>query len=129
MDRLFLDANVLFSAAYREDAGLQGLWDRPDTELDTSGYAFEEARRNLTSDEQRHRLTELAEDLELVPEAPPEVLPGEVDLPEKDRPILAAARQAGATHLVTGDRTHFGPYFGEEIVGVRVVRPAHLLRT
>jgi uncharacterized protein len=26
VDRVFLDANVLFSAAYRKDAGLQRLW-------------------------------------------------------------------------------------------------------
>jgi hypothetical protein len=33
VDRLFLDANVLFSAAYRADSGLLRLWDLPDTEL------------------------------------------------------------------------------------------------
>ncbi len=35
MDRLFLDANVLFSAAYRDDSGLQRLWDLSDVELVT----------------------------------------------------------------------------------------------
>lgn len=127
MDRLFLDANVLFSAAYLEEAGLRGLWDRPETELLTSGYALEEARRNLTSDEQRRRLADLGEDLELVPEAEAEAVPEQVDLPEKDRPILAAALRSGATHLVTGDLTHFGSYLGDEIAGLRIVRPAHLL--
>ncbi len=59
MDRLFLDANVLFSAAYREDAGLVELWKLEDVELVTSAYAFEEARRNLTDDEQIERLQAL----------------------------------------------------------------------
>ena len=127
MDRLFLDANVLFSAAYREDAGLGELWSLEGAELLTSGYALEEARRNLTTDEQRARLAQLAAELELVPEAPSGSLPGEFDLPEKDRPIVAAAIRAGATHLVTGDLSHFGPYLGRTVAGIRFVRPADLL--
>ena len=125
--RLFLDANVLFSAAYREDAGVARLWELPEATLLTSGYALEEARRNLETDEQRERLARLVDDLEVVPEAWPAALPEEVRLPEKDRPILGAAVRSDATHLVTGDLAHFGPYLGEAIVGVRVVRPADLL--
>lgn len=126
--RLFLDANVLFSAAYREDAGVGRLWELPDATLLTSGYALEEARRNLETDEQTQRLTRLADDLEVVAEAGPIALPEDVHLPEKDRPILRAALRSNATHLITGDLTHFGPYLGDEIEGVRVVRPADLLR-
>lgn len=126
--RLFLDANVLFSAAYRADAGLGRLWELPNASLLTSGYALEEARRNLETDEQTQRLTRLVEDLEVVAEAGPTELPEEVDLPDKDRPILRAALGSHATHLVTGDLTHFGPYLGEKIAGVRAVRPADLLR-
>lgn len=126
--RLFLDANVLFSAADREDAGVGRLWELPDATLLTSGYALEEARRNLETDEQKQRLTRLADDLEVVAEAGPAALPENVHLPEKDRPILRAALRSNATHLVTGDLTHFGPYLGDEIAGVRVVRPADLLR-
>jgi hypothetical protein len=33
MHRLFLDANILFSAAYRPDAGLIKLWKLPDATL------------------------------------------------------------------------------------------------
>jgi len=44
MDRLFLDANVLFSAAYMADARLRELWRLRDVELWTSRYALEEAR-------------------------------------------------------------------------------------
>lgn len=126
--RLFLDANVLFSAAYREDAGVGRLWELRDATLLTSGYALEEARRNLETDEQTQRLTRLADDLEVVAEAGPIALPEDVHLPEKDRPILRAALRSNATHLITGDLTHFGPYLGDEIEGVRVVRPADLLR-
>ena len=41
MDRVFLDANVLFSAAYRQDSSLLRLWELKDVELVTSAYAFE----------------------------------------------------------------------------------------
>lgn len=59
MTRLFLDANVLFSAAYREDAGVRRLWSASNAELVTSDYAVEEATRNLVHPDQRER--ELAE--------------------------------------------------------------------
>jgi hypothetical protein len=47
VDRVFLDANVLFSASYREDSGLLRLWQLKETELVTSPYALDEARRNV----------------------------------------------------------------------------------
>ena len=129
MDRLFLDANVLFSAAYRPDAGVARLWEVSDAVLVTSSYVVEEARRNLTGPEQRTRLEELLKKME-VGEAmmlPPE-LRGGIDLPEKDWPVLGGAAAAGATHLITGDLRHFGAYFGEEVLGVLILRPADYLR-
>jgi hypothetical protein len=50
VDRVFLDANVLFSAAYIEGSGLARLWQLADAELLSSDYATEEARRNLALD-------------------------------------------------------------------------------
>ena len=67
MDRLFLDANVLFSAAYRSDAGVQRLWSAPKAELVTSDYAVEEATRNLVNPDQGERLDGLLESVEIVP--------------------------------------------------------------
>jgi hypothetical protein len=43
VDLVFLDSNVLFSAAYRRDAGLRGLWRLPRARLITSAYVAEEA--------------------------------------------------------------------------------------
>ena len=129
MDRLFLDANVLFSAAYRPDAGVNRLWEVSDAVLLTSSYVVEEARRDLTLEDQRTRLEELLNGME-VGEAmmlPPE-LRGEIDLPEKDWPVLGGAAAAGATHLITGDLRHFGAYFGERVMGVRVIKPADYLK-
>ena len=59
MDTIFLDANILFSAAYRPDAGLRRLWTLENAEIVTSAYAVEEARRNLDTPEQRAALEEL----------------------------------------------------------------------
>ncbi|HUL34808.1 MAG TPA: hypothetical protein VL128_13055 [Candidatus Eisenbacteria bacterium] len=49
-------------------------------------------------------------------------------MPEKDRPILAAAIAARAMHLITGDGRHFGAYFGKRVSGVVVMTPAEYLR-
>jgi len=32
--------------------------------------------------------------------------------------------EAQATHLITGDVRHFGPYFGKTIEGILIVTPA-----
>jgi len=126
VDRLFLDANVLFSAAYREDSSLHRLWQLPDVELITSAYAREEAERNLDATH-RVRLAMLMIDVRIVADAPPRGLPAGVALRGKDRPILAAAIAARATHLVTGDRRDFGAYFGETIEGVLILPPRDYL--
>jgi hypothetical protein len=52
---------------------------------------------------------------------------GSVELREKDWPILGGAVAAGATHLITGDRRDFGPYFGTEIFGVMILAPGDYL--
>ena len=126
MDRLFLDANVLFSAAYRPEAGIARLWDFESVELITSPYAAEEARINLLETDQRQRLGKLLERVQIVTGV--SGLPPGVTLPEKDRPILQAAVQARATHLLTGDKRHFGKYFGRRYGGVLVLAPAEYFR-
>jgi uncharacterized protein len=124
---LFLDANVLFAAAYRLNAGLLQLWDLDDTVLSSSHYAVEEARFNLTDEGQRSRLSELSTALQLF-SAAPRALPRGIALPEKDVPILLAAIEAGATQLLTGDIRHFGSYFGKKIEGIQIMLPAEYLR-
>ena len=130
MDRLFLDANVLYSAAESPTSRFRVFWDMGDVELVTSVYAQEEARRNLDTDTLRDRLANLAEGLTVIEDIPAESLVSlPLNLPEKDRPILLAAIQAKATHLLTGDKKHFGPYYGQTIEGVLILPPAEYLRT
>lgn len=127
MDRLFLDANILFSAAYRANAGLLMLWKLKNVALCSSRYAVEEARINLEQDAQKRRLERLAKAIEFFDPIAPG-LPRGVDLPEKDVPILLAALAARSTHLVTGDVHHFGRYFGQTIEGMLVLPPGDYLR-
>lgn len=128
MDRVFLDANVLFSAAY-SSPGLATLWAlaaKKRIKLLTSAYAIEEARRNLDREEHRKRLETLLAAVKIVPEPDPG-LPCPADLPLKDRPLLLAAIQARATHFVTGDLKHFGAYRGHRFSGVLVCTPRDYL--
>jgi len=128
MDRLFLDANVLFSAAYRANAGLLEFWKLRDVMLCSSGYALEEARINLSEEAQRRRLARLARGVQFFG-ATLRQLPAGVSLPEKDRPILLGAMEAQATHLITGDVRHFGMFFGKTIEGILIMTPAQYLKT
>jgi uncharacterized protein len=127
MDRLFLDANVLFSGAYRSEAGLLKLWKLRDVVLCTSNYAAEEARLNLSDELQRHRLVKLLLTVQFC-DASERELPRGISLPEKDVHILLAAIEGRATHLLTGDVRHFGHYFGKTVEGVLILLPGEYLR-
>ena len=127
MYRFFLDANVLFSEAYRSETGLLRLWKLRDGVLSTSHYAAEEARLNLTEDVQRRRLAELLLRVQFC-DASERELPRGISLPKKAAPILLAAIEFRATHLLTGDVRHFGSYFGKTVEGVLITLPGEYLR-
>ena len=95
MDRLFLDANVLFSAAYRPNAGLLRLWELPDCVLCSSRYAVGEAgRMTITLNESvPARFAALKSFVERynswMPRSSRACLPLILRMPEKDAPILS----------------------------------------
>ena len=128
MATVFLDANVLFSAAYRPDARLLRLWDLTDVQLLSSDYAVEEARRNLAAADRLVRLENLTSRLRLVAAIPEASLLESLELPHEDQPILLAAIGAGASHLLTGGFTHFGKLYGSSIGGVLIMPPSEFLR-
>ena len=120
-DRLFLDANILFSGGYGS-AALDRLWElakEGHCVLLASGYVIEEAKRNLHETNQSNKLQTCLSDVQIVLEADPK-FECPIDLPDKDRPVLMAAVFAKANYLITGDMTHFGKYFGQTIMGVKV---------
>ena len=126
--RLFLDANVLFSAVHSPQGRSRALFELAGAgrcALLSSPHAVEEASRNLAlkSAGGNEELVVLLDRLELVPEPGPRVVSwaAEQGLPPNDAPILAAAVAAEADALVTGDRTHFGHLFGETLGRVVVL--------
>ena len=129
MDRVFLDANVLFSAAYKADSRLKQLWDLPDVQLVCSEYAAEEARRNLelVKPDSISILEGLLAKITILPDSPTR-LRLQAEIADKDKPILMVAVRARATHLLTGDVQHFGHLFGETVHGVRILTPARYFR-
>ena len=129
--RIFLDANILFSAARADGAirRLLVLLRKEKHMLCVNDYVLEEARRNLTAkaSEGLVELDRLLERCQRIPVQPRDLeLEGSLPLPEKDRPVLAAAIKASCDALVTGDRAHFGPLFGRFIEGVKIYSPASL---
>lgn len=123
VDRIFLDANILFSVAYGSP-GLNRLWKsarQGRCTLFASHFVVEEARRNLFHPRQMERLEGYLSEVRIVPEVDPTV-PCPIDLPEKDRPVLMAAISNKADYLITGDPIHFGKYFGRTVNGVKICR-------
>ncbi len=129
--RIFLDANVLFSAAKSDGAVRQllRLLEKSGHECCVDGYVIEEARRNLLAkapdrvvvlDGLLSRMT--TSGAQRVDAALETSLP----LPAKDRPVLSAAIRQRCSALVTGDRTHFGPLYGRTIHGVTIHSPRSL---
>lgn len=125
MDVVFLDANVLFSAAYMEESGLLRLWKLRNAELVSSAYAVEEARRNLDTPARKKRLETLLRDVTIHQNLESGIkLPPNIHLPDNDIPILAAAIGCDASHLLTGDLKAFGKYYGKSALGVRILKPS-----
>ncbi len=130
--RLFLDANVLFTAAHNPrgkaalviEAGKNGRWD-----LVTSSYAKEEARRNLTAKFPRvlNDYETLLSGIHIVGHPPDLPFPGA--LVEKDRPIFRAALACGASHLLTGDIRDFGRFMNrpDQTFGILIQTTAEFL--
>ena len=130
--RLFLDANVLFTAARTSsgkaaliiDCGAEGFW-----RLLTSAYAIEETRRNLErkSPTSCSRPDGMLRHIDLV--IPSLSTPCPDTLPLKDRPIFQAAHTGAATHLLTGDLREFGPLMNrpERTFGIVVQTVAQFL--
>jgi predicted nucleic acid-binding protein len=122
--RLFLDANVLISAAWKDSSKVARIWHIHGIQLITSEYVLNECHRNPPFSHQQQRLDRLLLSVRIVPfpaGAQIEDPPG--DLPSKDQPVLAAAVFARADFLVTGDIRHFGKWYGSSVMGVRIEPP------
>lgn len=124
--KVFLDANILFSASDTGSA-TRGLLDRliEVGKAVSSPHAWEEARRNLER-KRPHLLPGLEEVRCRLTITHAFRLPPDVDVADKDKPVLAGAIGAGCTHLWTSDRRHFAALYGQTIHGVVIVSSTQL---
>lgn len=129
---MFLDANILFSAAKSDGAvrALLRLLLERGHECWADAYVVAEARRNLQAKDEEALgvLDALLPHLKLAAAAPMAAASTEklAWLPEKDRPVLAAAIRLRCDALVTGERTHFGAGYGRSFGGVTILSPRSL---
>ncbi len=119
--RVFLDANIIFSAADPESATrfLLDMVIRRATAV-TSMYAWEEAKRNI----ERKRpafLGHLAELEHLLEFTSRITILQKPDLPDDDKPIVGAAVASECSHLWTSDQRHFGGFYGKRIGQTKIV--------
>jgi hypothetical protein len=106
-------------------AFLEVLFDRADCL--TNAYAVEEARRNLELKfpEGLKALERLTGQCEMVSQLVTDL---DVDLPQKDLPILGGAIAGRASHLLTGDEKDFGKFWGKMVQGVKIVSSRMLVQ-
>ncbi len=132
--KIFLDANILFAAAKSAGAAqaLLGLLEAAGHALCADDYVLAEARRNLEvkGPDAMGSLDTLLAGIDVARLRRDELDPQlAAQLPERDRPVLAAAIRLGCGALVTGDRTHFGRLYGRDVRGVSVHSPRSLYET
>ena len=129
--RVFLDANILFSAA-KSDGAVRLLLDlllEAGHDCCVDGYVVEEARRNLAA-KAPHGVAALEAMASRFHRSgfqhADRALEATLPLPAKDQPVLAAAIRHGCGALVTGDRSHFGALYGKTFSGVKIHSPRSL---
>ena len=119
--RVFLDANVLFSAS-NSATNIARLiaWTTERETAVTSDLAIEEARKNLLL--QRPTWLPAFQDMIAALEIAPSVLfELPVSIATKDAPLLCAAVRSRCHLFVTGDKRDFGHLYGQKVQGVEIV--------
>ena len=128
MIRVFLDANVLFSASNDGSniARLVRLLIKQGEAI-TSDFATEESRRNVQLKRQAwaKNLDRIIRQVQVVPSIQFD-LP--VELSDKDKPILCTAIRCECQYLVTGDRKDFGHLYDHMVEGVTIITLAQLAK-
>ena len=125
--RVFLDANILFSASLGRGT-VPTLTEalRLRHEAVTAQLAVDEAQRNLTR-KSPSALAGLEAALAQVVIVSDYGLPHGLDLPVNDSHLLGIAIAHSCTHFLSGDKRHFGSLYGKNIQGVMILSPSMLL--
>lgn len=124
--RVFFDANILFSASL----GRGTVFTLTETvrelhEAVTAQLAVDEARRNLEHKlpKSAHGLTITLAHIQILPELD---FPHGLDLPNNDGRLLGTAIAHHCTHFLTGDKRHFGSFYGTKVAHITIVSPTML---
>lgn len=118
--KVFLDANILFSASDKKSNIARFVRFLTDKDVAiTSDYAAAEAHRNIASKRPQWMsgYEAIMQAIRIVPSIDS---PVPVVIADKDRPILATAIRERCNYLVTGDRRDFGHLFGKTVRGTQV---------
>lgn len=131
--RIFLDADILFSAAFSKGAIRRLIHDIRDAShtVVADRYVIEEAMRNISvhRSEALPVLHEILVFLEIVPTRYKLSPSGpSIELPEKDIPVLATALGARCDIVMTGDARHFGTLLGTSVGGGTIRSPVDTAR-
>lgn len=121
--KIFLDANILYSASRPKSLMADFVhYLIKHFKCLTNNYAIEEARRNIEINEKQNlsNLSKLVASLNLIKELAP--LPN-INLKQKDHPIICGAIAGKCSHLLTSDRKDFGIFFNKTINTVKIVSP------
>ena len=132
MNSVFVDASVLFSAAYSERGAARDLIRlaiRGQVALLVSDLVLTETERNLTQKapdrlDTYHNLVETVEFIKVAEPSKDEVVAAYAYTPLKDAPIVAAAIKGRAEYLVTYDQKDLlkRPEVAEKS-GLKIVTP------
>jgi len=125
--RVYLDANVLFSASLNDNSRFLEFWRLRNVTPVTSRYAVGEVTKHLRFDGHDKRFETLLERTQIISDADIRFIPSHIALVAKDAPILAAAISASVDYLVTGDKNHFARLYRTTIAGTYVISPADFL--
>ena len=133
--RIFLDANILFSAS-KSDGAVHQLLKRLVKQkhvLCADEYVMIEARRNLSAKAGHDAIGKLDALLKKIEVADARTRGENLGndnqvawLPAKDQPVMLAAMRMRCDALVTGDVTHFGKGFGKSFGGITLYSPRML---
>ena len=126
--RIFLDANILFSAA-KSDGGIRKLvftliGKGHDCVIDA--FVLEEARRNLGIKYLHglpalHDITKSLHFSQSMHSIKKDA--AGLPIPETDKYVLSSAIHTRCNFLVTGDRRHFGAFYGKTVCGMVIHSP------
>lgn len=131
--KLFLDANILFTASHNPEGKACFLFElqkHGKVILMTSDYAFFEAEKNILKKypECHKNLIHLSQQTKILTSVMAHSLT--IDLPPKDIPILITALKYKAQYLITGDIKNFGKFMKDpkKTVGITILTVSDFLQ-